>query len=96
MLQSPRTAAVCPEEMAVSLGCPPTENALSETTKRSCWDQVAIVPDAPMTQIIMNVLGIMHEDKYNHFLSDEELDAILPATCTMSLLLLHQAVCRWL
>lgn len=76
------------------MGYPPTEDALSETTKRSRWDQVAVVPDAPMTQIIMNAPGIMHEDKYNRFLSDEELDAILPATCT-SLLLLHKAV-RWL
>ncbi|KAF9244093.1 armadillo-type protein [Melanogaster broomeanus] len=60
----------------------PTENtaAVAETPKRSRWDQAAIVPDTPMTQIIMNAPGIMHEDKHNRYLTDEELDAILPAT----------------
>ena len=60
----------------------PTENTVpvSETPKRSRWDQAAIIPDTPMTQIIMNAPGIMHEDKHNRYLADEELDAILPAT----------------
>jgi len=33
-----------------------------------------------MTQIIMDAPGVMHEDKHNCYFSDEELDAILPAT----------------
>jgi hypothetical protein len=33
-----------------------------------------------MVPIIMNAPGIMMEDKHNRYLSDEELDAVLPAT----------------
>ena len=60
----------------------PAENipAIGETPKRSRWDQVAPVNEAPMTQIIMNAPGIMHDDKHNRYLTDEELDAILPST----------------
>jgi len=60
----------------------PAENiaAAGETPKRSRWDQVAPVNEAPMTQIIMNAPGIMHDDKHNRYLTDEELDAILPST----------------
>lgn len=60
----------------------PSENvaAVGDTPKRSRWDQVAPANDAPMTQIIMNAPGIMHEDKHNRYLTDEELDAILPST----------------
>ncbi|KAG1899481.1 armadillo-type protein [Suillus fuscotomentosus] len=54
--------------------------AVGETPKKSRWDQAAVIPEAPMTQIIMNAPGIMQEDKHNRYLSDEELDAILPAT----------------
>ncbi|KAI6010767.1 small nuclear ribonucleoprotein [Pisolithus orientalis] len=60
----------------------PAENiaAVGETPKRSRWDQVAPVHEAPMTQIIMNAPGIMHDDKHNRYLTDEELDAILPSS----------------
>ncbi|KAJ8593868.1 ARM repeat-containing protein [Rhizopogon salebrosus TDB-379] len=58
----------------------PAEGAVGETPKKSRWDQAAVIPEAPMTQIIMNAPGIMQEDKHNRYLSDEELDAILPAT----------------
>ena len=58
----------------------PAEGAVGETPKISRWDQAAVIPEAPMTQIIINAPGIMQEDKHNHYLSDEELDAILPAT----------------
>ncbi|KAG1815410.1 armadillo-type protein [Suillus variegatus] len=54
--------------------------AVGETPKKSRWDQAAVIPETPMTQIIMNAPGIMQEDKHNRYLSDEELDAILPAT----------------
>jgi splicing factor 3B subunit 1 len=56
------------------------EGAVGETPKRSHWDQAAVIPEAPMTQIIMNAPGVMQEDKHNRYLSNEELDAILPAT----------------
>jgi splicing factor 3B subunit 1 len=52
---------------------------VGETPKRSRWDQApAAQPDVPMTQIIMNAPGVMHDDKHNRYLSDEELDAVLP------------------
>jgi splicing factor 3B subunit 1 len=58
---------------------PAEGNAVGETPKKSRWDQAAVIPETPMTQIIMNAPGIMQEDKHNRYLSDEELDAILPA-----------------
>lgn len=49
--------------------------------KRSRWDQApAAAPEIPMTPIIMNAPGLMHEDKHNRYLTDEELDAILPSS----------------
>ncbi|KAG0694581.1 armadillo-type protein [Suillus ampliporus] len=59
---------------------PAEGTAVGETPKKSRWDQAAVIPEAPMTQIIMNAPGVMQEDKHNRYLSDEELDAILPAT----------------
>ena len=55
---------------------------VADTPKRSRWDQTpaASGQDAPMVPIIMNAPGIMMEDKHNRYLSDEELDAVLPAT----------------
>lgn len=54
--------------------------APGETPKRSRWDQApAAAPDVPMQAIIMNAPGFMHEDKHNRYLTDEELDAILPS-----------------
>ena len=55
---------------------------VAETPKRSRWDQTpaSAGPDTPMVPIIMNAPGIMMEDKHNRYLSDEELDAVLPAT----------------
>ncbi|OJT11397.1 U2 snRNP component prp10 [Trametes pubescens] len=48
--------------------------------KRSRWDQApAAAPEVAMTQIIMNAPGFMHEDKHNRYLTDEELDALLPS-----------------
>ncbi|KAF9005936.1 small nuclear ribonucleoprotein [Cyathus striatus] len=58
-----------------------TPAELGETPKRSRWDQApAPTPDAPMAPIIMNVPGFMHEDKHNRYLTDEELDAVLPTS----------------
>jgi len=66
----------------------PTENTVpvSETPKHSHWDQAAVTPDTPMTQIIMNALGIMCEDKLNRYLTDEELGAICQPQGTSLLL----------
>ena len=56
---------------------------VGETPKRSRWDQTPVAgvggAEAPMTQIIMNAPGFMSEDKHNRFLTDEELDAVLPS-----------------
>ncbi|GJE90998.1 hypothetical protein PsYK624_071450 [Phanerochaete sordida] len=53
---------------------------VGETPKRSRWDQApAAQPEPAMTPIIMNAPGLMHDDKHNRYLSDEELDAILPS-----------------
>lgn len=50
-------------------------------SRKSRWDQTpAPTPDAPMAAIIMNAPGYMHEDKHNRYLTDEELDAILPTS----------------
>ena len=57
-----------------------TPAQVSETPKRSRWDQAPSISEQPMTQIIMNAPNFMQEDKHNKFLTDEELDAILPTT----------------
>ena len=36
--------------------------------------------DSPMMPIIMITLGFMQEDKHNHYLSDRELDTVLPSS----------------
>jgi splicing factor 3B subunit 1 len=60
---------------------PADVNAVGETPKRSRWDQApAAEAQQPMAQIIMNAPGIHNEDKHNRYLTDEELNAILPAT----------------
>ncbi|RXW22138.1 hypothetical protein EST38_g3711 [Candolleomyces aberdarensis] len=56
----------------------PAEVAATDAPKRSRWDQAPAVQDTPMQPIIMNAPGIMQEDKHNRYLSDEELDALLP------------------
>ncbi|KAH9828714.1 armadillo-type protein [Rhodofomes roseus] len=59
---------------------PANVNAAGETPKTSRWDLApAAAPDTPMQPIIMNAPGFMHEDKHNRYLTDEELEAILPA-----------------
>lgn len=54
--------------------------AVAETPKRSRWDQAAAPePVQPMAQIIMNAPGINSEEKMqNRYLTDAELDALLP------------------
>lgn len=53
---------------------------VGETPKRSRWDMApAAQPETPLVPIIMNAPGVMHDDKHNRYLSDEELDAILPS-----------------
>lgn len=62
----------------------PTDEAAGAEmpAKRSRWDQTPVQAnvDAPMQAIIMNAPGFMQEDKHNRYLTDEELDAALPAT----------------
>ncbi|KAF4569801.1 Splicing factor 3B subunit 1 [Pleurotus pulmonarius] len=60
----------------------PADVNVGETPKRSRWDQAPSTNGAeqPMQQIIMNAPGLMQEDKHNRYLSDEELDAVLPST----------------
>ena len=52
--------------------------AAEAPSKRSRWDQTPVVQDVPMAPIIMNAPGINHDDKHNRYLTDEELDALLP------------------
>ena len=53
----------------------------ADAPKRSRWDQTpAPAPDAPLIPIIMNTPGLHQDDKHNRYLTDEELDAVLPPT----------------
>ncbi|KAI0091672.1 small nuclear ribonucleoprotein [Irpex rosettiformis] len=59
---------------------PADATAVGETPKRSRWDQAPSANgDVPLQPIIMNAPGYMQEDKHNRYLSDEELDALLPS-----------------
>jgi splicing factor 3B subunit 1 len=53
----------------------------ADVPKRSRWDlaPAASGPEAPMAQIIMNAPGLHQDEKHNRYLTDEELDAILPS-----------------
>ncbi|KIJ55204.1 hypothetical protein M422DRAFT_199300 [Sphaerobolus stellatus SS14] len=52
-----------------------------QQSKRSRWDQAPAVDEGPSTPlpIYMNAPGLV-EDKHNRYLTDEELDALLPNT----------------
>lgn len=54
----------------------------ADAPKRSRWDQTPhqLPNDVPMVPIIMNAPGFMQDDKNNRYLSDEELDALLPTS----------------
>ncbi|CAK5267607.1 unnamed protein product [Mycena citricolor] len=60
------------------------QTAPGETSKRSRWDQTPMAAsggvETPMVPIIMNAPGIMQDDKHNRYMTDEELDSLLPAT----------------
>ena len=60
----------------------PAEVGISEIPKCSQWDQMptASSTEVAMALIIMNAPGFMQEDKHNHFLSNKELDTVLPST----------------
>lgn len=47
-------------------------------SKRSRWDQPP--PEEPMEKIIMNAPNFLSQSGQNRYLTDEELDALLPAT----------------
>jgi splicing factor 3B subunit 1 len=51
-----------------------------EAPKRSRWDQTpaAAGADTPMIPIMMNMPGLHQDDKHNKYLTDEELDLLLP------------------
>lgn len=52
------------------------------SSKKSRWDQTPAAAGAniPMVPIIMNAPGLSHDNAHNRYLTDEELDAVLPAT----------------
>jgi splicing factor 3B subunit 1 len=59
-----------------------TGEAQAEPTKRSRWDQTPVVQTEhiPMVPILMNAPGLNQDDKHNRFMTDEELDSLLPPT----------------
>lgn len=59
-----------------------TNGMIDAASKRSRWDQAPTPEDdtpVPMQPIYMNAPGLV-EDKHNRFLTDEELDVLLPPT----------------
>lgn len=73
--------AAAPKKRRSRWDATPADVSVGETPKRSRWDQApAPEPAQPMEKIIMNAPGIMQEDKHNRYLTDEELDAILPSS----------------
>ncbi|KAF7294433.1 Small nuclear ribonucleoprotein [Mycena kentingensis (nom. inval.)] len=58
--------------------------AVAQPVKRSRWDQTPLAAsggvEQPMERIIMNAPGIMQDDKHSRYLTDEELDILLPST----------------
>ena len=78
------SGGISSEEAVFSLDATPADVPVGETPKRSRWDQTPVASngsvDVPMMPIIMNAPGFMQEDKHNRYLTDEELDAVLPAS----------------
>jgi splicing factor 3B subunit 1 len=73
--------AAAPKKRRSRWDATPADVAETPSGKRSRWDQTPVAgPEQPMVPIIMNAPSFMHEDKHNRFLTDEELDAVLPAT----------------
>ena len=60
----------------------PTDADAAKAPKRPRWDQTPhqIPSDVPMVPIIMNAPGFMQDDKHNRYLTDEELDALIPTS----------------
>lgn len=74
-------AAAPPKKRRSRWDATPAEAEAVDAPKRSRWDQTpAAAPEAPMMPIIMNAPGVMQDDKHNRYLTDEELDAVLPQT----------------
>jgi splicing factor 3B subunit 1 len=58
---------------------PADVSVAGEAPKRSRWDQTpAAANDEPMIPIIMNAPGLGHDDKHNRYMTDAELDILLP------------------
>ena len=77
------TEGAAPKKRRSRWDATPAEAAVSpaDAPKRSRWDQTpAPAPDTPLIPIIMNTPGLHQDDKHNRYLTDEELDAVLPPT----------------
>jgi len=74
------TADVAPKKRRSRWDAAPTD--ATEAPKRSRWDQTPhqIPSDVPMVPIIMNAPGFMQDDKHNRYLTDDELEALLPTS----------------
>ena len=80
-MEEPETSVdAAPKKRRSRWDAAPTD--ATEAPKRSRWDQTPhqIPNDAPMVPIIMNAPGFMQDDKHNRYLTDDELDALLPTS----------------
>lgn len=82
----PQDENAAPRKRRSRWDAPPSEPTISGVadapSKRSRWDQAPAPEDdapVPMQPIYMNAPGLV-EDKHNRFLTDEELDVLLPPT----------------
>nr|GAT46774.1 predicted protein [Mycena chlorophos] len=82
--QAEATEESAPKKRRSRWDAAPADATSAEPIKRSRWDQTPLAAsggvEQPMERIIMNAPGIMQDDKHNRYLTDEELDIILPAT----------------
>ncbi|KZV71547.1 small nuclear ribonucleo protein [Peniophora sp. CONT] len=74
--------AAAPKKRRSRWDATPADVAASgETPRRSRWDQTpSEAPSQPLIPIIMSAPSFGGEDKHNRYLTDEELDALLPQT----------------
>ncbi|KAL5513048.1 PRP10 [Sanghuangporus vaninii] len=80
--QEPRESqeVAAPKKRRSRWDATPADINVQETPKRSRWDQAAPPePEQPMEKIIMNAPGLNLESKQNRYLTDEELNMLLPS-----------------